>query len=497
MGSSQTYPAYKDSGVGCLGRVPSHWQVRRLRDLAQMRASNVDKQTVEGEEAVRLCNYVDVYKNDCIRPGMSFMRATATKNEISRFRLIAGDVLITKDSEAWDDIGVPALVVESADDLVCGYHLALLRPFPMVMTGGFLFRASQSQGVQYQFHVEANGVTRYGLSHSAIKSVSLPVPPLTEQAAIVRFLDYVDRRVHRYIRAKQELIKLLEEQKRAIIHQAVIGQIDVRTGKPYAAYRDSGVEWLDQVPGHWSVVRLKNLVCGITSGSRGWSGFAANEGALFIRIANLARTSIILRFDDVVRLQLPAAVLSGEARRTRVQAGDVLLSITAYIGSVGVVPEGLDEAYVSQHVACCRPRQGVVAPKWLGYVLLSPVGQIHGQLSMYGGTKQGLSLDDVKNYLVLVPPVEEQALLVELIEKECASIDHAINEERRVVALLREYRTRLIADVVTGKLDVREVAASLPNEIDAGDLFEEDSLIADEDLAEEIAEEAALEEVDA
>ena len=104
------YPSYQDTSVPWLGEVPSHWEVRRIRNAAEMRVSNVDKHTKDGEQSVRLCNYVDVYKNNRIIDSMSFMRATATPEEIARFRLRIGDVLITKDSEAWDDIGVPCLV---------------------------------------------------------------------------------------------------------------------------------------------------------------------------------------------------------------------------------------------------------------------------------------------------------------------------------------------------------------------------------------------------
>ena len=134
------YPAMKGSGVPWLGSVPTSWSVRRLRNVTDMRVSNVDKHAHQDEEPVRLCNYVDVYKNDHIRPSMPFMRATETRDEIARFRLIKGDVLITKDSEAWNDIGVPALVLESADDLVSGYHLALLRPFTDCTLGAYRVR---------------------------------------------------------------------------------------------------------------------------------------------------------------------------------------------------------------------------------------------------------------------------------------------------------------------------------------------------------------------
>jgi type I restriction enzyme S subunit len=218
----------KPSGVEWLGDVPEHWEVMRLRNLVDMRVSNVDKHTREGEEPVRLCNYVDVYRNDHIRAGMNFMSATATSEEIVRFRLVLGDVLITKDSEAWDDIGVPALVLESADDLICGYHLALLRQRDRRLAGTFLFRILQSTGSQYQFHVEANGVTRYGLSHAAIKSIWLPVPPLPEQAAIVRFLDARTDGIATAVDHTHREIALLREYRTRLIADVVTGKLDVR-----------------------------------------------------------------------------------------------------------------------------------------------------------------------------------------------------------------------------------------------------------------------------
>ena len=229
------YPAYKDSEIEWLGKVPAHWEVRRLGTIAEMRVSNVDKHSRDGELLVRLCNYVDVYKADRIQTEIALIAATATAEEIEEFRLLPGDVLITKDSEAWDDIGVPTLVEGVTDNTVCGYHLALLRPFCCTVVGGFLFRSAV---VAYQFHVKANGMTRYGLTHNAIKSALLPLPPLPEQTAIVRFLDHADRRIQRYLRAKEKLIgassradqsaSLIGEYRIRLIADAVTGKLDVR-----------------------------------------------------------------------------------------------------------------------------------------------------------------------------------------------------------------------------------------------------------------------------
>ena len=155
------------------------------------------------------------------------MSATATPDEIDRFQLERSDVLITKDSEAWDDIGVPALVTESVDDLICGYHLALLRPCKEII-GDYLARALQSQPISYQFHVAANGVTRYGLTHGSIQSVCLPLPPFTEQAAIVEYLDKATAGIDAAIARARRQIALLEEYRTRLIADVVTGKLDVR-----------------------------------------------------------------------------------------------------------------------------------------------------------------------------------------------------------------------------------------------------------------------------
>jgi len=225
--TGQPYPTYKDAGVPWLGQVPAHWEVRRLRNIVELRVSNVDKHSKEGEQPVRLCNYVDVYRHERIRANMQFMKATASVEEIERFRLERGDVLITKDSEAWDDIAVPVLVESAAPDLISGYHLALLRP-SHVVEGAFLLRALQSPQVAYQFHVEATGVTRYGLSHDAIKSALVPLPPLPEQTAIVEYLDAQTAKLDTAIAAARREIELLREYRERLIADVVTGKVDVR-----------------------------------------------------------------------------------------------------------------------------------------------------------------------------------------------------------------------------------------------------------------------------
>ncbi|KAA0220324.1 MAG: restriction endonuclease subunit S [Planctomycetota bacterium] len=218
----------KPSGIDWLGDMPEHWSVRRVRNVADLRVSNVDKHTKPGELPVRLCNYTDVYKNATIRADMPFMSATATAEEVKAFRLEVGDVIITKDSEDWQDIGVPALVEETAEDLVCGYHLAILRPKPMSVTGPFLAYALRSRSVVTQFSIAATGVTRYGLSHGAIKSIVLPVPPIPEQDGIVRHIDQATATLNHALRRATREIELIQEYRTRLIADVVTGKLDVR-----------------------------------------------------------------------------------------------------------------------------------------------------------------------------------------------------------------------------------------------------------------------------
>ena len=232
----------KSSGNQWLGDVPAYWAVRRLRNTCLMKVSNVDKHKRDDELRVRLCNYVDVYNNDRIHSDLNFMYATATRSEVERFRLRCGDVLITKDSETWNDIGVPALVEDSYDDLLSGYHLALLRPFPRHLNSTYLFHALQSSRVSHQFHVAANGVTRFGLSQNAIKSIWIPVPPITDQVAIVSFLNRVNSDIDRATKSAQQEISLLAEYRTRLIADVVTGKLDVREAVVYTqeSFDESG-----------------------------------------------------------------------------------------------------------------------------------------------------------------------------------------------------------------------------------------------------------------
>lgn len=222
----------RPSGIDWLGDVPEHWDVRAIKQVSTVYFSGVDKHTVAGEELVMLCNYTDVYKNECITSQINFMQASATKAEIAKFTLKRGDVLITKDSETADDIAVPAWVSENLSGVICGYHLALLRPVEGTLTGEYFYRALTANRIAQQFHVAATGVTRVGLSKHDVKNAVFPVPPTEEQGQICRWIEDKFIPLDDAISRSKSEIDLIREYRERLISDVVTGKVDVRGWTP-------------------------------------------------------------------------------------------------------------------------------------------------------------------------------------------------------------------------------------------------------------------------
>jgi type I restriction enzyme S subunit len=203
----------------------SIWRDVHLCDIAEVLVSNVDKKiSSENEKSVRLCNYTDVYHNDYISNSMNFMVASATQREIEKFKLLPGDVLITKDSETPNDIAVAAYVQEELTDVICGYHLAIIRPMKGYANGLFLSKLFSIPTVKYYFFSLANGVTRFGLGTGSMSKAKLTIPDIQEQVAIGRALQTMDLEI---INQSKQLT-YLKEQKKALMQQLLTGKRRVK-----------------------------------------------------------------------------------------------------------------------------------------------------------------------------------------------------------------------------------------------------------------------------
>lgn len=460
------YPKYRPSGIEWLGEVPEHWEIHRLKLVATVRFSSVDKKIVDGERPVRLCNYVDVYYNDYLSPALDLMEATATPAEIENLGLDVGDVVITKDSEDWADIGVPALVVETEANLVCGYHLALLRPC-IRLNGRYLLRVVQSAVVTAQFSTAATGVTRFALSKSAISNARIPLPPIDEQRDIAGFLDTEMGGLDALVQKQQTLIERLREKRSALITETVTRGLPPDAAHaagldPNPRRKPSGIEWLGDIPAHWETRRLRHFLSRNESGV--WGEDADSDGTPVLR-------STEQTVEGGWRIRQPAIRKLSEAERSRyrLERGDLVVTTSSgsarHIGKTSLVTEAVERlnACFSNFMQRLRCSESL-DPRLAHYLLNCPTGR--EQLVFHSSTTTGLvNLNGavLSNVWLAAPPsYREQQAIADYLDRETAKLDALVAKIETAIERLREYRSALITAAVTGKVDVRSARQSAP-----------------------------------
>ena len=449
----KSYPVMKDSGVEWLGEVPEHWTVLPNRALFE----EVKERDHPKEPMLSVTITKGVIRQQELLADSS--KKDSSNQDKSAYKLVKpGDIAYNK-MRAWQGaVGVsdyqgivsPAYIVERPRKGTGSRYLHYLLRTP----------AFAKEAERWSYGITSD---MWSLRPEHFKMIYGCLPPLPEQAAIVRFLDHADRRIRRYIRAKQKLIALLEEQKQAVIHQAVTGRIDVRTGKPYPDYKDSGVEWLGKVPEHWEVVPLRRIAidyCDGPFGSGLKSSHYTEEGVRVVRLQNIGHGEF--RNSD-------AAFISPEYYSSlgdhSVAVDDILIAGLGDdkhpAGRACIAPASILPAMVKADCFRFRLNQTRVEPRFIALQLTATSTVAAAHLST-GATRQRTNLKNTSARAISFPAIPEQVLIVEHIIVKTSGISAAQNAAQREIDLLREYRTRLIADVVTGKLDVREAAAQLP-----------------------------------
>ena len=450
------YPEMKDSGIPWCGDLPSHWETYRAKWLFR----RVDRPVANCDEVVT-----------CFRDGIVTLRKnrrvrgfTESLKEIGYQGIHRGDLVI----HAMDAFAGAAGVSDSNGKgtsvySVCAplgewvnpyYYAFCIREMARSEWILALARGIRERSTDFRF--------------ATFASQTLPLPPLPEQIAIVHFLDHADRRIRRYIRAKQKLIALLEEQKQAIIHQAVTGQIDVRAGQPYPAYKPSGVEWLRDVPAHWNVRRLKQAAR-VLRGK--FTHRPRNDPSLYDGPYPFIQTGEVARAGGVITSYRQTLNERGLAVSRMFPAGTLVMAIAANIGDVAVLDF---EACFPDSIVGFVPRNGVERD-FLYYVLRAMKPELLREAPV--NTQGNLNVERIDPKKIAIAPIHEQQLIAQQIEVRMGKVDNATNRAYREINLLREYRNRLIADVVTGKVDVREAAADLDPlavEADLDDTFDID-----------------------
>ncbi|MGF1614397.1 MAG: restriction endonuclease subunit S [Gammaproteobacteria bacterium] len=456
-----------------LASLPDGWRSVPLKTVCDFSVSNVDKHSFDDELPVRLCNYTDVYKNDRVSPDMGLMAATATPQEIERFHLEVGDVVITKDSESWNDIAVPAYVQATSEDFVCGYHLALIRPRKEVFDGRFLFRCMQSRPVALQLELKATGVTRYGLPKDAIGLAVLPLPPLPAQVRIANYLDCETARIDGLIAEKERMLALLEEKRAALISRVVTRGLDPTSspganlnaeGGPKGEGKDSpssaplkpsGQEWLGEIPAHWRVLRLKFATSGIDQGSSPQCySYPAEPGECGVLKTGCVNGGEFREHENKALPDETEAFPESE-----VHQGDVLMSRASgsvnLIGSVAHVSrQPAARLLLSDKIYRFRVRGDVLSPHFLVLAMGARYlrHQIKSVISGAEGLANNVAKSDIMELLLVVPPVPEQERIVSYLDRAISSNRVLCDALSESITLAKEHRAALITAAVTGKI---------------------------------------------
>ena len=448
QGDYRPYPTYKPSGAEWLGKIPAHWTVRRLKSFTVVQLSNVDKKSTAGQKAVRLCNYTDVYYREHIGPDVEFMSATATKEQIRRFSLKAGDVLITKDSEDWSDIAVPAVVTQNLPSILCGYHLALIRPHTGC-DGAFLSRALAAIGPGDQYQLSANGITRYGLTGDSIRASVLALPPLPEQRAIAAFLDRETAKIDALVEKKERLIELLQEKRTALISRAVTKGLD-----PNVPMKDSGVECLGEIPAHWDSKRLKYLLRGhLQYGANEPSKYSDPNSPRYIRITDIREDGTL--WDDTFR-SIPQEV----AEPFLLAEGDLLFARSgATVGKTFRYRPSWGRAAYAGYLVRARLNDHISESDFVNYYTHSQNYKDWILGNLIQSTIQNVSAERYASLAVPLPPLVEQQAISKHLDSETAKLNALIATIREAIERLQELRSALISAAVTGRIDVRKEAA--------------------------------------
>jgi type I restriction enzyme S subunit len=318
----------------------------------------------------------------------------------------------------------------------------------------YLHELVRSSAFHWELQVRSKGVwiSRLQLTDTSFLDAPIPLPPPDEQAAIVRFLDHANRKIDGFIRAKRKLIGLLNEQKQAIIHRAVTRGLD-----PNAKLKPSGIPWLGEIPEYWGRTRLKFEASHIVDCLHATPDYRDDGVYPAIRTADI----------EPGRVRLERARLISEEEfqrwtaRLKPDVGDILYSREGErFGIAATVPPNTSLC-ISQRMMVFRIRKRQNS-EYLMWQLNCQHVYLQASCYVMGSTAPHVNVQQIKNFLLALPPLDEQNKIVEYIARDCDVINTAITRTEREIALMQEYRTRLTADLVTGKLDVREAAAKLP-----------------------------------
>jgi type I restriction enzyme S subunit len=423
--------------------LPNDWRLTRLDRAADVLFSNVDKHMIEGERPVRLCNYIDAYKNDRITGAIKFMEASADEREIAKFQILRGDVIATKDSEEADDIAIPAFVEEELPGVLCGYHLGIIRPRLRTVSGRFLFWLHASKSFRAQYEANAVGVTRFGLAQHTFRQARIPLPSLPEQERIATYLDASCAAIDAAVAAKRRQLGILDLLFKTTMQSTVTRGVSTKT-----RLKDSGYQWLGSIPADWRLVAIKRIVATKITDGPHETPELSETGVQFISAEAIK--------DGQINFNLRRGFISRElheqyCRKCKPQQNDIfVVKSGATTGNVAYVDVDFEFSIWSP-LALIRCDKRFAHYKFIYYVLLTDVFKKQVELSWSFGTQQNIGMRVIERLKVPLPSLREQLQIVEYLDAESSKTTGLKQNIQSQIVTLSTLRRSLIYECVTGE----------------------------------------------
>jgi len=428
------YSNYRESGLPWLGKVPEHWGLVRIKTV--LRES--DSRSTDGTGTL-----LSLTRNRGLIPHREMTDKQHSAKTLIGYKCYKSGQIVMNRMQAWSGM--------FGSGSVCGLVSPDYAVFDIL--GGhavkFILERLKTQDLVGQFALESKGIGSgfNRLYTDRFGSILISLPPLDEQVAIVRFLNWANGQLEKAILAKRKVITLLNEQKQVIIHRAVTRGFD-----PSVPLKPSGIPWLGDIPQHWEVRRLKSF-----------AHFQSGDGITSLQIEPIGK--------------FPVYGGNGLRGYTSKYTHDGHYALIGRQGALcGNINFAMGKFFASEHAVVPTLKLGINVV-WFGNLL----GIMNLNQYSQSAAQPGLAVERIKNLYAPIPPSNEQIAIVSGIDRESSPITIAISRFEREIELLREYRTRLVADVVTGKLDVREAAVKLPDEVQTLE-FEDDLVALEEDV---------------
>lgn len=421
------------------------WYNKKLVDIAEVRVSNVDKKLYATKQLIRLCNYMDAYSNDYITSKIDFTTGSADLNQLSRFGLKKNDVIITKDSETPEDIAVSSVVDEEMEKLVCGYHLAILRPFEDEVDGTFLMQKLKLPEVKNYFFRVANGSTRFGMTIGDIENAPITLPKIGVQKEIAIII----RRIDTVIEKTQQVIAKYKCIKQGILNDLFTrgigadGKLRSTAQEAPELYKSSA---LGLIPKEWEVETLFDCCDFITDGSH-FSPSPIVDGYLIVNVKDMGEYCI--NYDTCTRIS-EKDFLSLKGQNCSPQKGDVLVSKDGTVGRVLFFNEEREVVLLSS-IAIIRPQQKLLS-EFLYLFFKSNFFERQLKALMSGSALKRIVLRDINLLKAVFPKsTDEQRGIATMV----SAIENKIQQEEKYLSKTISIKQGLMADLLTGKKEVK------------------------------------------